>query len=73
MWSVFCAFFGQAGYIISLNFFSPLVTSNAYLLEPFFAQILGYMIGLDKLPGVISLLGTGCALVGIMYIDRGAR
>lgn len=33
----------------------------------------GYIIGLDKLPGIISVVGTGCALAGIMYIDRGAR
>jgi hypothetical protein len=29
--------FGSAGYTVSLLFFSPLVTSNAYLLEPFSA------------------------------------
>lgn len=34
---IFSSFFGSAGYVLSLLFFSPLVCSNAFLLEPFFA------------------------------------
>lgn len=46
-YAVFASFFGSAGYVLCLLFYSPLVTSNAYLLEPFFAQSLGYGLGLD--------------------------
>lgn len=31
------SFFGSAGYVISLLFYSPVVTSNAFLVEPFMA------------------------------------
>ena len=65
-YSVFSSFFGSAGYVLCLLFFSPLVTSNAYLLEPFFAQLLGFLLGLDKLPGLMTGIGTLFAIAGIM-------
>lgn len=37
MYGIFCSFFGSAGYVLCLLFYSPLVTSNAYLIEPFIA------------------------------------
>jgi hypothetical protein len=73
MYAIFCSFFGSAGYILVLLFYSALVTSNAYLIEPFFAQVLGYMLGLDLMPGMMTLVGTVFAVFGIMYIDKGAR
>lgn len=72
-YAVFASFFGSAGYVLCLLFFSPLVTSNAYLLEPFFAQLLGFSLGLDKLPGVITAIGTISAVAGIAFIDSGSR
>ena len=36
-YAVLASFFGSAGYVLCLLFYSPLVTSNAYLIEPFFA------------------------------------
>ena len=68
-YALFASFFGSAGYVLCLLFFSPLVTSNAYLVEPFFAQILGYMFGLDQLPGICTALGTLFAIFGIGFID----
>ena len=44
---IFCSIMGSAGYVISLLFYSPLVVSNCYLVEPFIAQILGYVLGID--------------------------
>jgi hypothetical protein len=34
---IFCSIMGSAGYVICLLFYSPLVVSNAYLIEPFIA------------------------------------
>ena len=73
LFMVFASFFGLAGYTLSLLFFSPLVSSSAYLLEPIFAQGLGYAVGLDLLPGFMTILGSIFAIYGIMYIDRGSR
>jgi hypothetical protein len=67
------SFFGSAGYTLSLLFYSPLVTCNAYLIEPLIAQTLGYLAGLDKLPGLMTAVGTVFAIYGIMYIDKGSR
>ena len=37
-------FFGNAGYIISLKFFSPVVVSAAFLFEPIIGQIIGNLL-----------------------------
>ena len=72
-YAIFASFFGSAGYVLCLLFYSPLVTSNAYLVEPFFAQLLGYVFGLDKMPGFMTALGTLFAIFGIAFIDRGSK
>ena len=42
-------------------------------MEPFFAQVLGYIYGIDKLPGFATLLGSLLAVCGIFCIDQGSR
>lgn len=37
LYAIFASFFGSAGYTLSLLFFSPLVSSSAYLVEPLVA------------------------------------
>ena len=65
---IFAAFFGSAGYVICLLFYSPVITSNAYLLEPFIAQAMGFFAGVDRLPGILTLFGALLAIVGIMWL-----
>jgi hypothetical protein len=72
-WIIFASLFGSAGYVLSLLFFSPLVTSNSFLVEPFIAQVLGFLLGLDALPGIMTVLGTFCAIAGIIFIEKGSR
>jgi hypothetical protein len=72
-YALFASFFGSAGYVLCLLFFSPLVTSNAFLVEPFFAQVVGYLMGLDKMPGLVTFLATISAITGIYYIEKGSR
>lgn len=72
-YALFASFFGSAGYVLCLLFFSPLVTSNAFLVEPFFAQVVGYSMGLDKMPGLVTFLATVSAITGIYYIEKGSR
>lgn len=72
-YALFASFFGSAGYVLCLLFFSPLIVSNAFLLEPFVAQTLGYIFGLDNLPGLLTILGTLAAVGGILFIDKGSR
>ena len=72
-YALLSSFFGSAGYVLCLLFYTPLVTSNAFLVEPFFAQVWGFMLGLDQMPGVTTLFATISAIVGIYYIERGSR
>lgn len=37
------------------------------------AQTLGYLAGLDAIPGFMTAIGTVFAIYGIMYIDKGNR
>jgi len=67
------SFFGNAGYTLSLLFYSPLVVSNASLVEPLLAETLGFVLGLDALPGLLTLIGTVFAIYGIVQIERGSR
>lgn len=43
----FATFFGSVGYIIAMQFLPTTVCLNAYLLEPFVAQVLGCLFGID--------------------------
>ena len=70
-YGILASFFGSAGYVFCLLFYSPVVTSNSYLIEPFIAQALGFMFGLDKIPGLMTLLGTLLAIAGIGYLQKG--
>ncbi len=67
------AFLGSASYVLLLLFYSPVVVSNAFLLEPFFAQALGYAFGLDDIPGVATFIGTSFAVLGIWYLEKGNK
>jgi drug/metabolite transporter (DMT)-like permease len=65
---VFGSFMGSAGYMLSLYFYSPVVTSSAFLLEPLVAQALGTYLGIDKFPGILTLIGMSIVIFGIVKI-----
>ena len=69
---LFSNFFGSAGILISMYFVSPVLMSNIMLLEPISAQILGCVMGLDKVPGAVSFVGAGIAMLGLYIIGRGS-
>jgi uncharacterized membrane protein len=73
LYAIFGSFFGSAGYTLSLLFFSPLVCSSVHLLEAIIAQALGYSLGLDQLPGIMTAVGSLFAIIGILYIENGTR
>ena len=69
---LFSNFFGTAGILISMYFVSPVLMSNIMLLEPISAQILGCVMGLDKVPGAVSFVGAAVAMLGLFIIGRGS-
>lgn len=70
---ILCSIMGSAGYTISLMFYSPLVVSNAFLIEPIVAQLLGFYMGFDEFPGPLTFLGAFFTLLGLLFIDKASR
>jgi drug/metabolite transporter (DMT)-like permease len=68
-----CAVMGSAGYVACLIYYSPLVVSNAYLVEPFIAQLLGFYLGFDNCPGPFTILGSILTIMGIVFIERATQ
>jgi len=42
-------------------------------MEPFLAQMWGFIMNLDRLPGLVTLLATGCCVIGVYYVEVGSR
>lgn len=72
-YGIFSSVMGSAGYVMCLLFYSPLVVSNAYLIEPLIAQIMAYCLHIDDCPGLLTLLGGFVIVIGIMLIDKANR
>jgi hypothetical protein len=63
--------YGTYGFI--LKYFSPIVLCTAFLFEPFISQTIGCMMGLDKSPGFLTILGTLITLVGLYQVGVGGK
>ena len=72
-WIVCAAFFGNCGYLISLLFFSPIIVSASFLVEPFLGQMIGYWFEIDHFPGWLTWFGTIIAVIGILAIQKADR
>jgi hypothetical protein len=63
--------FGGYGYIV--KFYSPIVLCTALLFEPFISQTMGCLLGLDRLPGPLTLVGTTVTLIGLYNVGVGGQ
>ena len=45
---------------------------NAYLMEPFFAQILGLLFGIDKFPGAVTIIGVIAVTIATVMVNKGS-
>jgi len=68
IWGFCC----NGGYILSWKYFEPQILGNALLLEPMIGQSLGWLLGQDKIPGTLTLVGSVIILSGISFIIRGS-
>ena len=55
-----------------LKYCSPLVLCTALLFTPFIGQAYGVLLGIDKLPGFLTLIGTLISMVGLYYVSVGS-
>ena len=69
----FATFCGSIGYLLSMQFYSPMACMNAYLLEPVFAQILGCVFGVDKRPGLLTIAGVIAIAVATVMVNKGTN
>ena len=74
---VFYGFFtgacNQGAFAMSCKYFSPLVIGTAVLLEPIGSQVIGCIMGLDKIPGPMTFIGTIGTLIGLYFVARGGQ
>jgi drug/metabolite transporter (DMT)-like permease len=54
-----------------VKYVSPLTISTVMLLEPLFGSCLGYLFGMQPIPGSYTWLGGGVLLVGLFAIQIG--
>lgn len=50
---------------------TPILTGNLKLLEPLFAEILSFILGLGNFPTFLSLVGSATVGFGIYYMVIG--
>ena len=67
----FATFFGSIGYILAMQYLPTSVCLNAFLLEPYIAQVLGCLFGIDLMPGFMTIIGTALLTLALLMINRG--
>eukprot|EP00814_Leptocylindrus_danicus_P000013 CAMPEP_0116015310 /NCGR_PEP_ID=MMETSP0321-20121206/6767_1 /TAXON_ID=163516 /ORGANISM="Leptocylindrus danicus var. danicus, Strain B650" /LENGTH=440 /DNA_ID=CAMNT_0003485069 /DNA_START=28 /DNA_END=1350 /DNA_ORIENTATION=+ len=63
---------GIAGHTVFnalLKYMSPLIISTAMLSEPLFGSVLGYICGMQQIPGLWTLLGGIVLLVSLFFVS----
>jgi hypothetical protein len=56
---------------MTLKYFSALVLCTSLLFQPFIAQAIGCLMGIDRLPGICTYVGTLITLVGFFFVSKG--
>lgn len=61
----------QGSFAMSCRYFSPIVIGTAVLFEPIGSQIIGCLMGIDKVPGIMTFLGTFVIMIGLFFVSKG--
>ena len=64
---------GNIGFYTSFLYFPIQIVAGAMLLEPFFAQLAGILLGQDKMPGISTLFGLILISIGFIIAGFGAK
>ena len=70
---LFLTSFGALALTISLKFVPVIVFANALILEIPLSQIIGCIVGIDKVPGFLSLIGFIIASLGFVLLAKGSH
>ena len=72
LWNATLAcFFAFCGYVIAMQYFSPLVIMNCLCLEPIASQTIGIIMEIDEVPGWMSWCGLALIIVALNVIQKG--
>jgi drug/metabolite transporter (DMT)-like permease len=63
-----CTLIGTLGYVSVMKYFDPIVVSVVMLLEPIIATIMGVVVGVDVIPGIVSMAGTILIIIGTTFV-----
>ena len=55
---------------LALVHYSSVVVGSSMLLQVVFAQLYGVLLGLDKIPGILTFVGFGVCALGTMVMKR---
>mmetsp|Transcript_13721 Transcript_13721/g.15386 ORF Transcript_13721/g.15386 Transcript_13721/m.15386 type:complete len:136 (+) Transcript_13721:163-570(+) len=53
-----CGFIGVGSFIFMLDFFPTHIVAGIFLLEPFTGELLGWILGQDSLPSLVTYIGV---------------
>jgi hypothetical protein len=59
---------GTMGYISVMKYFDPIVISVVCLLEPIVANVMGIIVGVDAVPGFMTLVGATLVMGGTALV-----
>ena len=61
-------FLTQSGSVLCLKLVPPVIITACFLFEIFIGQFLGWFLNIDKLPGMLTWLGTVVVFVGVLLL-----
>lgn len=56
-------------YAMVLIYYSPTVLCTALLLEPILGQVTSCLLGMDKVPGIVTWAGALVCMVGVYLVS----
>ena len=64
-------FWGISGFIIAFLFFPPMVVMNILLFVPVLSQMFGVVMGVDRIPGALTLFGFIIVAIEVNLLYKG--
>lgn len=68
-----CGIFGTAGALFLVKYYPRVLLQNYLLLRPFISQGIGIYLGIDKVPGIMTLIGLLGILMSIVLLRIGNK
>ena len=67
VYGLICGVYGTHGAIFAVKHFPLIPLMNSFLLRPIIAQLLGCYLGIDNLPGSMTIIGVAGLIFSIIF------